>query len=69
MKNLMYGSFREKYDTEEGGIKSDCKKCGCLRNPFSYHESCYGRYGEHLHYTCNRCGYDWTGSTLDNSSE
>lgn len=21
--------------------------------------------GEHLHYTCRRCGYDWTGSVAD----
>lgn len=65
MRNLMY---KEKFGTEEKGINSTCVKCGTYSNPFSYHDSCYSRYGEHLHYSCQRCGYDWTGNTLDNQS-
>lgn len=65
MKDLMYDKRWEKYEAEEKGIDSACKKCGCLRNPFAYHDSCYTRYAEHLHFTCGRCGYDWTGPTLD----
>lgn len=44
-----------------------CDKCGNRSHGFTYHQSCNLRYNEHLHYSCGKCGYDWTGPTLDAS--
>lgn len=50
-------------------LREDCSKCGAVGNDrFEYHApgSCSTDGGrEHLHYDCFRCGYDWTGPTLD----
>lgn len=56
-----------------------CRKCGSADVGVSYHRSGCGRpacrcavcpgdakerrHDEHLHYSCLRCGFDWTGDT------
>lgn len=52
-------------------MNTDCKKCGGSGNP-TYHnciEQCSGRFnsmnGEHLHFVCENCGYDWVTKTKD----
>lgn len=50
-------------------LREDCSKCGYAGNDrFEYHApgACSAEGGdEHLHYSCFRCGYDWTWPTLD----
>ena len=50
-----------------------CEKCGASEISKRYHSSsdmCHKdffskRSGEHLHYFCDECGYDWTEDTKD----
>lgn len=46
-------------------LDTRCTKCGQDRSGFEYHASCPRFGGEHLHYSCYRCGYEWSGPTLD----
>lgn len=53
-----------------------CVKCGGESARVRFHRTRYpmlsgcmsfetSREGEHLHYTCPTCGFDWTGPTAD----
>lgn len=63
-------------------VQSTCCKCGSTTNTVAYHKtnetvvtsgcdyySHNKRSGEHLHYKCSNCGYDWVEDTLDNKSK
>ena len=57
-------------------VISPCIKCGGTNVGTSYHSDdckcyrlCNKRRGEHLHYICDSCGYDWVGPTLDQKEE
>lgn len=62
---LSHREFEEVVGKYDLGIQDDCTKCSMTRNPMRYHGSCYDQDTEHLHYTCGRCGYTWTGPTVD----
>lgn len=58
--------YSDKYYDDDSHLDKECSKCGSRNVSFEYHSSCVSNsYGEHLHYSCGRCGYAWTGSTLD----
>lgn len=56
----------------------ECVKCGATTDiELAYHAASPGvcpfyfnsEPDEHLHYRCGRCGWDWTGPTLDAEQE
>jgi predicted nucleic-acid-binding Zn-ribbon protein len=61
--------IRPQSGKEEETMK--CSKCGSRRIGKVYHRGAHEcptfsrRDGEHLHYTCHGCGYDWSGPTRD----